>query len=150
MSHIVTESMIILDLAALEAACSPESGLEFRRGQDRYRWYGRSVGNYPLPAGFTRADLGKCEHAIRVRGNDRAYEIGVVRRRDEQGNLLPGYCLMYDFWNGGYGLEAAAGKHCSKVKQLYTMQGIKKTLGSKYRVARTEQLPNGSMKVVLS
>ena len=149
MSHIVTESMVIQDLDALQAACSPESGLEFVRGQQTYRWYGRSVGDYPLPAGFTEADLGKCEHAIRVRGNSGAYEIGVVRRRDAEGNVLPGYQLSYDFWNGGYGLEKVAGKNCSTLKQLYALQGIKKTLGNKYRITGTQQLANGSMKVVL-
>ena len=150
MSHLVTETMEIHDLEALESVCTPDSGLEFHRGQTTHRWYGRYMGDSPLPEGFAVEDLGKCEHAISVRGNAGAYEIGVVRRRDAAGNPLPGYQLIYDFWKGGYGLEAAAGKGCSNLKQQYTLAGIKKTMGNRWRVASTQKLENGALKVVLS
>lgn len=150
MSHLVTETMEIHDLDAL-ARAAEECGMELVRGQRAFKWYGRSVGDYPLPAGFTAEDLGKCEHAIRVKGADaRTYEIGVVNRRDAEGNRLPGYSLLWDFWAGGYGLEKVAGKGCANLKQSYTMQGIKKTLGNRWRVASTQKLENGSLKVTLA
>jgi hypothetical protein len=98
MSHVTTAPTKIVNLQALELACK-ELGLELRRGQTTYRWYGRHVGDYPLPEGFTREDLGKCAHAISVPGNDHAYEIGVVQNKNGQG-----YTLMYDFYAKGYGL----------------------------------------------
>ena len=150
MSHLVTETMEIHDLDAL-AEAAEACGMELVRDQQTFKWYGRSVGDYPLPAGFTADDLGKCSHAVRVKGvGSQTYEIGVVERRDAAGNRLPGYSLLYDFWRGGFGLLAAAGKECSYLKQQYTLAGIKKTLGNRWRVAGVQTLENGSMKVVLS
>ena len=100
---------------ALGEACA-ELGLELRLGQKTYRWWGRSVGDYPLPVGFKESDLGKCEHAIAIRGNNDAYEIGVVPRRDGR----PGYTLLWDFYAGGRGMEAKVGKDACKLKQAYS------------------------------
>lgn len=59
------------------------------------------MGDYPLPKGFTKADLGKCEYAIRVKGaGGDTYEIGVVKRRDGK----DAYTFLYDFYGGGNGL----------------------------------------------
>lgn len=100
MSHVATINVEIKSLDDLEAACR-SLGLELVRDQKTYRWYGRSVGDYPLPAGFAAEELGTCEHAIRVPlsvvGADRCYEIGVVKRRDGR----PGYTLLWDFFDGG-------------------------------------------------
>lgn len=115
MSHVAQISMEIKDLDALAAACK-DLGLELVRNQHTYKWYGYSVGDYPLPEGFTAEDLGKCDHAIRVPGNPSAYEIGVVRNRT--GN---GYVLLWDFWQGGYGMQARVGDHGEKLKQGYTV-----------------------------
>lgn len=99
MSHVVDVDVQIKDIDALKEACK-ERGLELVQ-KSTYRWYGRHVGDWPMPTGFTRADLGKCEYAIRVPGADSdTYEIGVVRRRDGK----EGYTFMYDFFNAGYGL----------------------------------------------
>ena len=81
MSHIAEVNLLVQDLNALHRACQ-RLGLELVRGQQTYCWYGRSVGDYALPVGFAKEDLGTCEHAIRIPGNDRAYEIGIVTRRD--------------------------------------------------------------------
>lgn len=119
MSHVATVDVEVKDLGALEEACR-RLGLEFMTGQQTYRWYGRSEGDYPLPAGLTAEDLGRCEHAIRIRdaereGPDAPYEIGVVRRRDGR----PGWALMWDFWCGGLGLEEKVGAGCRNLKREY-------------------------------
>ena len=116
MSHCtVCDNVPITDLKALAAACAA-IGLEFVEGQSEWRWFGKHVGDYAIPKGFTEDDLGKCQHAIRVPGNSKAYEIGVCQRRDGK----PGYLLMYDFWAGGNGLMAVAGKDCTNVVKSYS------------------------------
>ena len=145
MSHVATVDVEINDLEALGEAAKV-LGLDLMRGQKSYRWYGHHVGDYPVPAGFDVADLGKCEHALRVKGDGRAYEVGVVKRRDGK----PGYSLMWDFWSGGYGLEAKVGKDCSKLRQEYAAAVARRQavqLG--YKVTR-ETTKAGQIKLHLS
>lgn len=111
MSHVTMIDIQIKDLAALNDACA-ELGLEFRENQKSYKWYGQHVGDYPLPEGFKKKDLGKCDHAIGVPDNERAYEIGVVKRG---GNHI----LLWDFWNGGYGLQNKVGDGCHLLTDKY-------------------------------
>jgi hypothetical protein len=119
MSHVCTISIRIKSLDALKAAVA-ELGAEWREGQTRYKWYGHSVGDTPLPEGMTVADLGKCSHAIHVPGVN--YEIGVVRNKDGDG-----YTLACDFF-GGYGehdggkLLQKFGEGCQKLTQIYAVQ----------------------------
>lgn len=114
MSHVTVIDVEIKDLEALKAACE-KAGLEFKEGKRNYKWYGRHVGDYPLPAGFTKSDLGKCDHAIGVPGNNKAYEIGVVKKGE-------GYTMLWDFWQGGFGLEKLAGKDCENVTNAYATE----------------------------
>jgi hypothetical protein len=113
MSHVVSTKCKILDLLALQEAAE-SIGLEFRAGQTSYRWYGHSVGDYPLPAGFSEKDLGKCVHALHVKGNNTAYEIGIVKSKVHEG-----YELVYDFWNQGHGLLPVVGTDAYKLTQAY-------------------------------
>lgn len=143
MSHVATVDLHITDLAALKAACET-LGLEFREGKTRFRWYGRVVGDYPLPEGFTVSDMGLCEHAIGVKDNALGYEVGVVRRRDGK----PGYLLMYDNWRGGFGLEDIIGANAGKLKQQYTIQVLLQAARRQgYRVSQS-QLQDGSLRLV--
>ena len=143
MSHVATVDVHITDLAALKAACAA-LGLEFREGQTSFRWYGEHVGDYPLPAGFTVSDMGTCEHAIGMRDNDRAYEVGVVRRRDGK----PGFTLMYDFWAGGHGLEEKIGHKAGKLRQQYAAQvAASRARKQGYRVCQSQQA-DGSLRLV--
>ncbi|MBI4472202.1 MAG: DUF2997 domain-containing protein [Acidobacteria bacterium] len=113
MSHVVSVKVVIRDLNALEMAAK-RCGLELHRGQRSYRWFGRWVGDYTLPQGFKPEQLGKCDHALTIPGNPQAYEVGVVQNAD-------GTCtLLYDFWAGGYGLEAAIGKTAKKLTDEYS------------------------------
>lgn len=113
MSHVVSIELKINDLSAL-ARAAEECGCELVRDVKTYRWYGRHVGDYPLPNGFAHADLGKCDHVIRLRGKGSkdAYEIGVVKLKDGSG-----YTCLYDFFEGGYGLMEAVSSESDKKRQ---------------------------------
>jgi hypothetical protein len=112
-SHVAKVQCDIRDLDALDAAAR-RCGLIMKRGQKHYRWYGRSVGDTPLPEGYTAAALGKCDHALAIPGDTRAYEIGVVARADGTG-----YDLLWDFWNDGYGIKGHVGDECKKLVGEY-------------------------------
>ncbi len=133
MSHVITVEMEILDLDAL-AAAAQDIGMELVRGQKTYKWWGHSVGDYPIPTGFTAKDLGKCEHALRSPGNKSAYEVGVVPSRTGEG-----YQLIYDFYGGGQGLKAVVGNACENLKQPYTTRLAERHWASKgFRVSTTK------------
>jgi hypothetical protein len=102
MSHVVSIATRLEDLTAVELACAELSKLTGRkmtleRNVGSYRWFGTSVGDYPLPAGFSKEDLGKCEHRITVDGC--GYDIGLARAKDGKG-----YVMLFDFWGPGNGL----------------------------------------------
>ena len=122
MSHVAKINLEIHDLEAL-AATAKALGMTLVKNQQTYRWYGKVMGDYPLPEGFKAEDMGKCEHALRLNTRPMGvtrdpYEIGIVKRRDGK----PGYTLLWDFWQGGFGLEAAVGKDGNKLKQQYAVQ----------------------------
>ena len=112
MSHITTIKTEIRDLDALKGACA-ECGVAFIEGQTTYQWFGESVGDYPLPEGVTKEQLGKCSHAIRVPGV--AYEIGVVQKPNGH------WTLAYDFWGPGEGLLQKFGDGCRHLLLLYAV-----------------------------
>ena len=142
MSHVATVEVQITDLDALKAACEG-LGLAFVEGKTEFRWYGVSVGDAPLPEGFTREDMGKCDHCLSLRDNLDAYEVGVVRRRDGK----PGFLLMYDEWRGGYGLEAIIGQKAARLKQGYATQVTVRQMRKKgYRVTQAT-LESGAIRL---
>lgn len=131
MSHVVQIELEIKDLDAL-AKSAEQLGLELVRGQQTYKWYGHSVGDYPIPNGFTANDLGKCEHALRVKGNPRAYEIGLVRTRGKVGS----YTMLWDFYGGGFGLQEKVGDDAVKLQNEYAAQVSMRQMQRKgYRVS---------------
>ena len=89
-------------------------GLYFHE-QDTYRWYGRYVGDWPLPEGYTEEDLGHCTYAMGLPNNDEAYEVGVVERKDGKG-----WDMCWDFYQKGYGLQDAIGEDGTNLKTGYT------------------------------
>lgn len=141
MSHVAEIELDIKDEDCLRAAAI-EIGLEVRE-KNTYKWYGRHVGDYPVPEGFTIEDLGKCDFALGIPGNTEAYEIGVVRRPD-------GIKMVWDFWAGGHGLlNAIGGKKGERLCQEYGVQvAIKeaKRLGAKY-ISR-ELNENGEVEII--
>jgi hypothetical protein len=143
MSHCVAIDIEVKDLDALATACG-ELGLVLNRGQQTYRWFGRLVGDYPMPEGFTKDDLGHCEHAISVAGNPKAYEVGLVKRRDGR----PGYTLLYDFWAGGCGLMEKVGEECKALRQRYSVVVAEKAARKQGFRTQRRTLENGQMQVV--
>ena len=65
MSHISKIELVIHSLEDLKEACR-QLGFEFMENQKTYKWFGRWVGDTPLPEGVKIEDIGKCDHAIRV------------------------------------------------------------------------------------
>lgn len=112
MSHVVAIETALRDLDAIKATCA-ELGLVFKQGQQSFKWWGRSVGDYPVPQGMKAADLGQCDHAIGVPGT--TWEIGLVRQPDGA------YKLAFDFYGsqGGPIVQALGGKDARKFLQLY-------------------------------
>lgn len=140
-SHIAEISVIVKDIDAL-AAAAKELGLDFCRGQATYKWYGRSLGDTPLPAGLKASDLGKCDHALRIAGNAKAYEIGVKQMADGT------YRLLWDFWQGGYGLQDKVGQNAGKLIQEYAAQvALKKARQQGFAVQR-KMLADGRVQLV--
>lgn len=101
--------------------------------RNTFRWYGRSVGDYPLPPGMTKADLGNNakyvieltpETAARVKkehGYDEApYDVGIIEDPNNPGTYVP----MYDHFIGGYGVDDCLGapvrdpQHYNKIHML--------------------------------
>lgn len=144
MSHIAKINLEVRDLEALKLACE-QIGCELVMNQKTYRWYGRIVGGERvMPEGYSLDEVGKCEHAIRAKGNPDAYEIGLVSRRDGK----PGYALVWDNYRGGMGLADYVGQETGKLKQHYAAQVAMKTarqLG--HRVVGTTMKADGSMVV---
>ena len=113
-SHVTKVNVVIKDLDALEAA-GKLCGLKLNRNQQTYRWFGQSVGDYPVPVGVNVKDLGHCTHALSLT-DKRAYEIGVVEQADGT------FRLLFDFWRGGYGLQDAVGTNAKLLTEAYTIE----------------------------
>jgi len=116
LSHIARIELEIKSLEDLKAACN-RLGLTFHENETSYKWYGRWVGDQPLPEGIKEEDLGKCDHMIHVPGAK--YQIGIIKR---DGN----YQLLWDNWHAG-GLENVLGKNAGLLKQAYAVEAIKRT-----------------------
>jgi hypothetical protein len=117
MSHVTSQSFDLKDLGCLEKACQ-ELGLEIR-AKKTYRWFGQSVGDYPIPEGFTAEELGKCEFAIGIKGDAQAYEIGAVKKNGQ-------WHLLFDFWGPGEKLKTMLGENLGRLKTGYNVQVVKK------------------------
>ena len=131
MSHISKIEVRIDDLDALKAACR-RLGFQFSKGQNTYKWYGRWVGDSPLPEGISKEELGKCDHAIIV--PDCEYEIGVVKKGNH-------YILLWDSWYRGR-LKKKIGKNAGILKQAYSIERVKTEARKRaYHIAekRTQQ-----------
>lgn len=144
MSHVATVDVHITNLDALKKACK-NIGLEFREGQKTYKWYGQHVGDYPIPEGYDRNDLGKCVHAIAIPGNSNAYEIGVVERKDGK----EGYTLMWDFWAGGNGLQKVVGDDCNNLSHEYAKEQTIEFANENGYTFSEEAQEDGSVELIL-
>lgn len=143
MSHVVTVDVIIQDLDAL-AAAAEQLGMEMVK-TNQFRWFGRHMGDFPLPEGFKKEDMGKCEYALRVKGaGPEVYEVGIARRRDGK----PGFVPLQDFWQGGYGLEEKIGTEGVNLKREYALAVAAKEMRRQgFRVSRQVDQKTGKPKL---
>lgn len=151
MSHVVKIELVIQSLSALKAACA-RLGLHFMQDQKTYAWWGTSMGDFPMPEGFTETDLGRCEHAISQTGNasfnnhgGSNYEIGVVRRRDGK----PGYVLLWDFIDHNL-TEKVGGQTADKLRQAYALEAAKIQARQSGFQVREQAGKNGAVQLVLT
>lgn len=144
MSHITKINLLIKDLDSLGKACD-KLGLELVRDQKTFKWFGHFVGDSRPPKemaeqGYTAERYGTCDHAVRVKGNKLAYEIGVVKRSDGKG-----YMLAWDSWAGGHGLLAATGytardQGATKLRDWYAAEVSRKQMSRQgFRVKTIQQ-----------
>lgn len=139
MSHVTTIDLDVRDLDALAVAAADLGG-ELIRDVTTFRWYGRSVGDTPLPEGFTVDDLGKCQHVIRFA--DAGYEVGICRRRDGR----PGYVPLWDSWGPGQHVAGRIGVDGGLLKQAYAAEVTRKQLALQgFTVTRTRNPQTGAV-----
>jgi len=149
MSHVVAGPTPIPceDLPQLIKAAA-RCGLTFRQDQTTFKWYGRWVKDYHADAAAYKAGVdpgsyGKCEHAFAVKGNDHAYELGLVRDPNKPGQ----YLLVYDFWGSqGAALEAKVGAKAHTLIQTFNEERVLAKAGvSNHTLAETVPLANGGL-----
>lgn len=137
LSHISKVNLEILDLDCLEKAVKNLGGILIRNKKN-FEWYGRFVGDSPMPEGLTVDDLGKCDHAIKF--PNARYEVGVVKNKKGKG-----YYLQFDYYHSG-GLDKIIGQTGGRLKQNYTKEVTMKAAKVKgYKV--TEKEENGKIKL---
>jgi hypothetical protein len=147
MSHVVSIKTEMKDVAAIRATCA-ELGLTFVENQTTYAWWGTSVGDYPLPAGFKASDLGKCVHAIKVPGT--TWEVGVVKARNPDGTQREGFTLLFDFYGtkGAPITNALGGNDAKKFLQLYGVNKATIEAKKKGLLVRRQAGKNGAIQLV--
>ena len=119
MSHIakVDLEVRVSQLDCLEKAAK-HLGVELVRDQKTFKHF----------AGRTSS----CTHAIRVPGNNKAYEVGVILSGTGQT-----YSLQWDQWASGFGMVDKVGKDAMKLKQEYAVQvAMKHARAQGYQVSR--------------
>lgn len=163
MSHVATVDLEIRDLDALAEAAT-RLGMELARGQQTYRcWYTATppadrdeylrithqTVESLVPEGFRGDEIGRCEHALRVRGNGTAYELGVARRRDGR----PGYVLLFEEYganSAGKALLDAVGPGCRHLKREYAYAVARKTAVAQGFTVNEQRQPDGSIRLRLT
>jgi len=149
MSHVSAIETVINDLDCLELAAKA-CGMELIRGATSFKWYGRWVADYhgddaAYKHGVKPEDYGKCQHVLRIQGDDKAYEIGVLENPDGT------FRLIYDHWGEGQKLvKACGGKDLPKLTQAYIKNRAVRELEKRgFKVLKEENLASGSLKLTL-
>lgn len=148
MSHVATVKLKVKSLPALRAACKALR-LEFREGQQTYKWYGRWMNDYhgddaAYQQGLKPEDYGKCLHALRMIDHADGYEVGVVA--DPSGE--PGsYVLVWDFWDKR--LLDAIGRNGELLKRAYAEAAVREYAAKRGLQAKTIKTPAGKTRIIL-
>lgn len=119
MSHIAQIKCEILDLNILKKAVENFGG-QLKLNQKTHKWYGRWVGDTPMPDGMTVEELGKCDHAISF--PNAQYEIGVIKDKYNPNK----YNLFYDYYFSG-GLDKVVGEGAGRLVAQYEMEQVMNT-----------------------
>lgn len=147
MSHVEKVKTVLSDIEAVKAACT-RLGVEFRENQKTYEYFGRHVGDYPLPEGFSANDLGKCEHAVHVPGTN--YEIGLAKNPAGKG-----YTALYDFYGSstrhdGQNLLKKFGHGLTKFVDAYSVEALKRQARAKGYLTSEKTLANGNTQLTVT
>lgn len=139
MSHVstITIDQFVWDHSTIVEMCKIAGWQIIRKST--YVWYGRHVGDYPIPEGFTLSDMGRCRYAIHIPGVE--YELGVV---EKNGKIY----VMWDFFSAG-GLPRVLGRNAEKLKAIYTKAKVLLTARKHRRsmTVRNQKLPDGNWTV---
>lgn len=111
-------------------------GMEVHKRKN-YKWFGHHVGDYPLPEGWTKEDMGqnavivlsvgaaaKAKHNI----TGQPYELAIVEDKQNPGCYVP----MYDFYGQGMGLNKVIGNPVTDKSGKVT--GVAPTFMQHYRM----------------
>jgi hypothetical protein len=140
MSHVAECKAELKNLDVIEAAAKRLGG-RLVRGQKTYKWFGQWVGDTPMPKGMTKADLGKCDHAIVF--PDASYEVGVRVQSDGT------FSLAWDWWGEGRLLPKMGDTGAGKFVQAYGIEAAKRAAIRKGYVARETAKSDGSVMLEL-
>ena len=124
MSHTATLRCKVENLDCLEKAAT-DMGLVLQRDKKTFKAY----------------STGKCEHAIGVKGNASAYEIGLAKQGKDKH-----YSMMFDDYNGGNGLMAIVGTNCHKLVQNYALEVAKQYIPFGFEL-QVNRLDDGSLEL---
>lgn len=149
MSHVTKVNLRVKDLDALAEAGSA-LGLELKRDQKNFKWFGKFMGDSTPPKGLATHDYGKCLHALALKDpkpND--YEIGVVKALDG----TDGFDLVVDTWCQQRLMTAVGGHQMNGLRREYaaavTLKKANATLQRKGFVATRTNLANGAIQLRL-
>ena len=147
MSHVKRLKAKIRFLECL-AKAAERCGLVLVIGQVEYKWFGKFMGDSPLPAGYTKEELGHCTHAIRNPNvNGSTYEIGVVPTKDPGEE---GWELLFDEWRPQDILdERTAGPGCERLLQFYAVEVTKAQAEACGYTWEEQPTPDGNILVLV-
>ena len=154
MSHVVGIKTAVKDLGALKRAAEA-MGLEFMEGQTTHNWFKNWANDYDednaaYKLGIDPQEYGKCMHAIRMKGNPDAYEIGVVKNPKGEG-----YVLIFDFFAQQNNLTRICGEDLRKLLKEYEFQvvisdqGVQDLLNQGYTIQKDVQA-NGDIQIQIT
>ena len=136
MSHVEKIEIEIKSFDILKKAVERLGGSVLNK--KTYVWYGRHVGDYPMPEGFTEQDLGKCDYALNFPGC--RYEVGVVNRNGKSQ-------LLWDFYDRS--LLIKLGNGGGLLKQAYAVETAK-AYAKKKRYRYKEQNVDGKIQITIN
>ncbi len=145
MSHITPMELEVWDPMDLEAGAQElDPGAKIVNKQT-YNWYGRRVGDFPLPEGMTEDQLGKCDLALTFSSGAtaRGYEVGLLKQRNGS------YKLVWDFYDWKL-MNLLGGQNAGLLKQAYTKHRILKNAEKMRRKAQVKKLENGTLEITLT